>query len=188
MNEIKYQNLKDTYFMLSKNITLLDILLQAEELLENNGIYGYLNWEDGEVLSGPILQRHWVTFALMYPLDNMPDPDGALRLKKLGCKIYYEKNKFSKPIRVRGPEDYDDPKTKKAKKETQDIWVVTIKIPRHLINAALEDYVDVKSQNLEADFVADESGQEMMDPEQTSEQVPQQPAEPQQEVPNAPPQ
>ena len=51
------------------NKTLLDMLLEFEKVLDDTGIYAYKNWMAGEVVEGPILERHWFNVTLMYPRE-----------------------------------------------------------------------------------------------------------------------
>jgi hypothetical protein len=41
--------------------TSLEILMQIDKFLDEFGIYAYKNWMEGEIVSGPEVERHWVT-------------------------------------------------------------------------------------------------------------------------------
>lgn len=107
---------------------ILDILMQCEDVLDSLDIYVYKNWFSGEVISGPKISRYWVTIALKYPLDKMPDPRGSLRLIKYGIKV-----RFIKKERKTTPNVYaeitpnDDPRD-------ESIWLVTLSFPRRLMS------------------------------------------------------
>ena len=92
----------------------------------------FANWEDGELLSGPVDSRHFVTCSFMWPIDKMPDPAGGKRLLDKGCKVSYKKDELLKPREIKSPEDYR-PGTTKGKIDAHDIWVVEIKMPKNLI-------------------------------------------------------
>ena len=52
----------------------LGILKDFERVIDELDVYVFANWEDGELLSGPVDSRHFVTCSFMWPLDKMPDP------------------------------------------------------------------------------------------------------------------
>lgn len=127
---IDLEKLEDSTYM-------LDILLQCENVLDMFDVYTALNWFDGEVVKGPIVRRHWVSFSLLYPHDKMPDPRMALRLLKHGiqCEFNQVKREVAGDVNTRDHE---------PKKPTD--WLVTITIPRRLLDqteeAELEAYDD----------------------------------------------
>lgn len=138
----KYEDIKATYDQLNANATLLDMLLEFEELLDNIGLYGYKNWQDGEVVSGPNLQRHWVSITLMYDHENMPDPEGGLRIKKLKGEVFFEKGRFKEPVKVSVANAYRDSISKAAPLKEKTVWLVTVKLPRSLLNSAMDEYIE----------------------------------------------
>ena len=110
----------------------LTILKDFERVLDELDVYVFANWEDGELLSGPVDSRHFVTCSFMWPADKMPDPSGGKRLLDRGCKVTYAKDELLKPREIKSPEDYR-PGTTKGKIDAHDIWVVQIKMPKELI-------------------------------------------------------
>ena len=110
----------------------LGILKDFERVLDELDVYVFKNWEDGELLSGPVDSRHFVTCSFMWPIDKMPDPAGGKRLLDKGCKVTYKKDELLKPREIKSPEDYR-PGTVKGKIDAHDIWVVEIRMPRALI-------------------------------------------------------
>ena len=72
--------------------TAFAVLKDFERVLDELDIYVYDNWEDGELLAGPEIERHWVTCAFMWPRDKMPDPMGGKRLLDYDCKVFYKKD------------------------------------------------------------------------------------------------
>ena len=115
------------------NETLLDLLLEFEKILDETGIYAYKNWSIGEVVEGPLLERHWFNVTLMYPHDNMPDPDAIRRLHKQGCTVNYVKEQIEVPRKVKSLEDIEDLQSKTPKTEKKDVWLVKIEMPRRFI-------------------------------------------------------
>ena len=41
--------------------TLLDLLLEWEDVLDNLDIYAFPNWKLGELVDGPKIEKYWVT-------------------------------------------------------------------------------------------------------------------------------
>lgn len=121
------------------------VLKDFERVLDDLDIYVYANWEDGELVEGPKISRHWVTCSFMWPKDKMPDPMGGKRLLDYDCKVTYGRDKIIKPRKIRKPDDIR-PMTKKGKLDTHPIWVVEIMMPKKLIAdiysgyKALNDY------------------------------------------------
>ena len=110
----------------------LSILKDFERVLDELDVYVFANWEDGELLSGPVDSRHFVTCSFMWPADKMPDPSGGKRLLDKGCKVTYKRDELLKPRKIKTPND-DRPGTTKGKIDAHDIWVVEIKMPKELI-------------------------------------------------------
>ncbi len=110
----------------------LGILKDFERVIDELDVYVFKNWEDGELLEGPIDSRHFVKCSFMWPADQMPDPSGGKRLLDRGCKVTYKKDTLFKPRTIKGPEDYR-PGTTKGKIDGHEIWVVEIKMPKELI-------------------------------------------------------
>lgn len=164
--------------------SILHMLMEMEKTLDNANLYAYQNWMCGELVDGPVIDRYWFTVTLMYPEKLMPDPDGALRLVKYGCKVYFKKDTFLEPTKVLGPTDLRsgilNPR-KQAKLLEQPVWLVVIEMPRKFvdeaqdallgfednenididdINAAWDEGLDNESASKEEDVDADEDARE----------------------------
>ena len=124
----------------------LTILKDFERVLDELDVYVFANWEDGELLSGPVDSRHFVTCSFMWPADKMPDPSGGKRLLDRGCKVTYAKDELLKPREIKSPEDYR-PGTTKGKIDAHDIWVVQIKMPKELIGNFKHGKDEIESQD-----------------------------------------
>ena len=124
----------------------LTILKDFERVLDELDVYVFQNWEDGELLSGPVDSRHFVTCSFMWPADKMPDPSGGKRLLDRGCKVTYAKDELLKPREIKSPEDYR-PGTVKGKIDAHDIWVVQIKMPKELIGNFKHGKDEIESQD-----------------------------------------
>lgn len=96
---IDIEKLKDSDY-------LVDLLVQMEDVLDSLDIYVFEHWIDGEIVEGPTVRRHWVSFCLLYPRRKMPDPRAALRLLKHGVKV-----EFSRVHRKEGKKKSDDQRT-----------------------------------------------------------------------------
>ena len=112
--------------------TAFSVLKDFERVLDELDIYVYENWEDGEIVSGPNIEKHWVTCEFMWPRDKMPDPMGGKRLIDYDCKVSLEKTNVIKPRKIKEPGDIR-PGTKKGKLDRHPIWVVKIQMPKDLI-------------------------------------------------------
>ena len=124
----------------------LSILKDFERVIDELDVYVFKNWEDGELLSGPVDSRHFVTCSFMWPADKMPDPAGGQRLLDRGCKVFYKKDELLKPRQIKGPEDYR-PGTTKGKIDSHDIWVVEIRMPKELIGNFKHGKDEIESQD-----------------------------------------
>lgn len=130
------KNVDTIYSTNSSLATLKDF----ERVLDEMDLYVYKNWEDGEVVEGPIVKRHWIKVSLMWPKNKMPDPMGAKRLLDYDCKIQYERSHLIVPRKIKTPDDLR-PGTKKGKLDKKPIWIVHITIPRKLVADIYDGYM-----------------------------------------------
>ena len=101
MDDIKQNDIIDNLRNVDGNGTLLDILLEFEHMLEEQGMYGYENWKQGEVAQGPKLSRYWLNVTLMYPYLKMPNPKAKARLENIGCDVKFKKATLKTPRTVK---------------------------------------------------------------------------------------
>lgn len=123
------------------NNSTLAVLKDFERVLDEMDIYVYDNWLDGELLSGPKIDRHWVSAEFMWPKNKRPDPEGARRLIEIGCKIKYTKDELIEPRKIKSPDDFR-PGTKKGKLDAHPVWVVKILMPKKLVFDIFNSYMD----------------------------------------------
>lgn len=142
-------SIKKALVGISKGEGLLDTLLEFERTLDNAELFAYKNWILGELVEGPNIGRYWYTVKFMFPYDMMPDPDGGLRLTKLGAKVNFQKGVFKKPVKVHGPEDWVDPQSKRAKMAEHEIWIVTIELPIKYIQRGLEQTDEIIQKDID---------------------------------------
>jgi hypothetical protein len=124
---------------LTVNDSAFKILKDFERVMDELDMYVYKNWEEGELLAGPVVSRYHVECKFMWPYEEMPDPVGGERLLDYGCKITYAKEKVLVPRKVRKPDDFR-PGTKKGKIDAHPIWVVSISMPKKLMQDIFQGY------------------------------------------------
>lgn len=122
------QNLSSIY----ENDKAFAILKDFERVIDELGIYVYKNWDKGELVEGPIIDRHWVTCSFMWDKKEMPDPMGGKRLLDYDCKVNYKKSSIIQARKIKKPDDIR-PGTKKGKLDTKPVWLVEIQMPKKLI-------------------------------------------------------
>lgn len=113
--------------------TNFQILKDFERVMDELDIYVFENWIDGELASGPDVERHWVTCQFMWPEKKMPNPVGGQRLVDYNCKVKYISTEVTEPRPIRKPEDVR-PGTRKGKLDSKPVWVVEIMMPKKLIS------------------------------------------------------
>jgi hypothetical protein len=146
-----YTTLDDVYG--SENV--LDILVEFERVFDQLDIYVYKNWDRGEIVEGPQIDRYWITVTLMYPHKLMPDPDGAMRLIDHGCKVWYGQDKLRYVGKIQGPESYEENEKgqlEPALKETK-VWVVKVTMPRHFVDEISTEREEVGNTTVDMDDV-----------------------------------
>jgi hypothetical protein len=139
----------------------LETLMDIERVMDTANIYVYKNWIEGEVVEGPRIDRYWVTVTLMYPKALMPDPEGAMRLIKNGCKVYYTEEKLVTAAKLRSPDDSEGkdgadgkrPGQTRAKKVIKPIWLVTLVMPRKYLDDVEASKLRVDDQGINSDAV-----------------------------------
>jgi len=143
--------------------TAFAVLKDFERVLDELDIYVYENWEDGELLAGPEIERHWVSCSFMWNRDNMPDPMGGKRLLDYDCKVFYKKDSITIPRKIRKPDDIR-PGTKKGKLDRKEIWVVKIQMPKKLIVDMYSGQQEMQNFNTEPAVDASAQAQPEMQP------------------------
>lgn len=152
------------------NETLLDLLLEFEKILDETGIYAYKNWASGEVVEGPLLERHWFGVTLMYPHAMMPDPDALRRLHKQGCKVEYIKEQVEVPRKVKSLEDIEDLQSKKPKTDTKDVWLVKIEMPRRFVENFDDRSLEISGKDIDMSSLNQAYDEGIIDPNQATQQ------------------
>jgi hypothetical protein len=139
-------NIRDIYMSEGSLTTLLDF----ERVLDEVDIYAFKNWAIGELVDGPEIGKYRVTCTFMWPLKLMPDPRGGRRLLAFDCEVEYKKQEIKIPVKITDPSDYR-PGTKKAKLMTQQVWLVTITMPKALMNDIRTGSIEMEDQDIDLD-------------------------------------
>lgn len=126
----------------------LAILKDYERVFDELDLYVFENWQDGEIVSGPKVERHWVTCEFMWPQNKMPDPEAAKRLGEYGCQVKYRKDILVAPRKIETPDDIR-PGTKKGKLDESPIWIVEIQMPKKLMLEIFRGYHNQMMDELE---------------------------------------
>ena len=139
--------INDNIKKISDTNTLLDMLLEFEGVLDNIELYAYKNWNKGEVVAGPKLGRYFIEVAIMYQEKDMPDPDALLRLRKNDCEVKMYKDNLEMPRKIKSVDDTEvrvrgDNARRVAKKQSNVVWVVEIRMPRRFVDEFNKDQID----------------------------------------------
>lgn len=180
-------NIKDIYMSDGSLTTLLDM----ERVLDELDVYAFKNWEIGELVEGPNIDKYRVSATFMWPKKLMPDPRGGRRLLPFDCEVLYKKQKIKIPIKINDPSDYRAG-TKKAKIIEREVWLVSITMPKNLISDIKTGSVELEDQDIDLEEL-DQAYEQDLDQEanqsQAQAQNAQQNLQPQTQqpgVPNAP--
>lgn len=169
--------------------SLVDVLIQLENFIDNLDIYVFKNWFEGEIIDGPVIRKYWVGMSLLYEHDKMPDPSGALILEKHGAKVKYTlrniedtsvtKNALDLPAigqitDIEGGQGVygDNSVTLNAMRvpSVKKVWIVDIMVPRIFIDelnaldidvydSASEDDIDIIQNRNNAEVEGQENDQ-----------------------------
>lgn len=152
--------------LLSENSKAFTVLKDFERVLDELDIYVFKNWEEGELVAGPIVNRYSVTCKFMWDINEMPDPEGGRRLFDYGCQVEYQKDEILVPRKIKDPDDYR-PGTRKGKIDAHPIWTVKITMPKKLMqdvsigkenreNAKIAELMRYNTNNIDATGAAQE--------------------------------
>jgi hypothetical protein len=114
----------------------------------------------------------------MWPHKMMPDPRGGERLLDYDCEVYYAKDMLEYPIKVEDPDDFDAG-TKMPKMAKKPVWLVTIVMPKKLMQEIQQGSLELEGATLDMEDIEsayEEGNDEAMtdqEEEQNAEQQPQ---------------
>lgn len=153
-NDIDFPSIVDTIKGVYTSDASLSTLLDFERVLDEADLYAYKNWELGELVDGPDIKRYTVTCVFMYPERLMPDPRGGKRLLNLGCEIKFKKTVIKVPVTIEQPDDYKAG-THYPKLTERTVWLVSIMIPKELMNTIREGSIDLADQTIDLEELDD---------------------------------
>lgn len=171
-DDVNYVSIIDNIKGIYTSDGSMSLLLDFERVLDEADLYAFKNWEYGELVSGPESKKYSVTCMFMWPYKLMPDPRGAKRLAKIGCKIKFKKTKIRVPVEVK---DYDDfqPGTRYPKMQHRKIWLISIEIPVELIDDIKEGSIEMADQTIDLEEI-DKAYDNDLDKEGSEDQAQQQ--------------
>ena len=171
-------NVKEIYASDSSLSTLMDF----ERVLAELDLYAFANWKKGELVSGPINEKYFVTCTFMWPKKLMPDPRGGERLLGYDCEVSYELSHLEYPAKVKTRDDFKIG-THMPKMVRTKVWLVTIVMPKSLISEIHQGSVELEGETLDIEEI-ESAYQDGMDEEDQTDQTPEdQSTEEQFEVP-----
>jgi hypothetical protein len=142
------ENTKEIFMTDSSLSTLLDF----ERVLDELDLYVFAHWKEGELVEGPVYEKYFVTCTFMWPYKMMPDPRGGERLLDYDCEVYYSKDTLEYPIKVENPDDYE-PGTKMPKLGKKPVWLVTVVMPKKLMQEIQQGSLDLESATLDLEDI-----------------------------------
>lgn len=142
------ENVKDIYMSDSALATLLDV----ERVIDELDIYAFENWKLGELIEGPIYEKYFVTCTFMWPYKKMPNPRGGEQLLNYNCEVLYKKDHLIYPVKPKSPDDFK-PGTKMPKTKSVPIWLVTITMPKKLMDEIHQGSIELENEKLDLDDV-----------------------------------
>ena len=142
------ENTKDIFMTDSALTSLLDF----ERVLDELDTYVFAHWKEGELVEGPVYEKYFVTCTFMWPHKMMPDPRGGERLLDYDCEVYYAKDQLEYPIKVEDPDDFEAG-TKMPKMAKKPIWLVTIVMPKKLMQEIQQGSLELEGATLDMEDI-----------------------------------
>lgn len=153
-NDIDFVSIASTVKGIMTSDGAMSTLLDFERVLDQSDLYAFKNWLIGELVQGPDVGRYSVTCVFMWPYKLMPDPSGAKRLMKIGCKLKFVKSEVKIPIQIQDYEDYV-PGTRYPKAVKKKVWFVEIEIPLELMDDIKEGSIDLADATIDLKEIED---------------------------------
>jgi hypothetical protein len=141
-------NVKNLYATDSSLKTLMDF----ERVLDELDTYVFANWSKGELVEGPKYDKYFITCSFMWPYKLMPDPRGGERLLDYKCEITYKKDVLFYPVEVKDFNDFN-PGTKTPKAAKKPVWIVTIVMPKQLMQDILQGSLELEAETVDIEDI-----------------------------------
>lgn len=158
-------NTKEIFMTDSVVSTLLDFERVCDEL----DLYSFEHWKHGELVDGPKYEKYFVECTFMWPYKKMPNPKGAARLAEYDCDVSYKQDFFEHPKHVKDPKDFK-PGTKVPKLVKTPVWLVTIVMPKKLMQDIEQGALELESGTVDMEDI-DSAYETGADNESVSPQV-----------------
>ena len=155
------RNIQDLY----ENNSNIAILKDFERVIDELDLYAFDNLKKGELVEGPVYEKYFVTCTFMWPYKFMPDPRAAERLVEYDCEVYYKHDTLLYPIKVKQPDDFKAG-TKMPKMGRLPIWLVTITVPKKLMQDITQGSLELEGETIDAEDI-DQSYEEGLDDKMT---------------------
>lgn len=163
------ENTKDIFMTDSALTSLLDF----ERVLDELDLYVFAHWKEGELVEGPVYEKYFVTCTFMWPYKLMPDPRGGERLLDYDCEVFYAKDQLEFPVKVENPDDFE-PGTKMPKMGKKPVWLVTIVMPKKLMQEIQQGSLELEGATLDLEDIEsayEEGNDQSMDFDQEQQNV-----------------
>jgi hypothetical protein len=151
---VDYVSIIDTVKGIYTSDGSMNTLLDFERVLDESDLYAYRNWELGELVQGPTVNRYSVSCVFMWPYNLMPNPKGSKRLVTVGCTVKFVKTTIEVPVEVKDYENYV-PGTRYPKMSPKKVWLVYIEIPKELLDDIKEGTIDLAGQTIDLEELDD---------------------------------
>jgi len=153
-DNVDYVSIIDTVKGIYTSDGSMNTLLDFERVLDESDLYAYRNWELGELVQGPTVNRYSVSCVFMWPYNLMPNPKGSKRLVTVGCTVKFVKTTIEVPVEVKDYENYV-PGTRYPKMSPKKVWLVYIEIPKELLDDIKEGTIDLAGQTIDLEELDD---------------------------------
>ena len=153
-NSIDYPSIIDNIKGIYTSDGSMSILMDFERCLDEADLYAFRNWELGELVAGPNINKYTVDCTFMFPYKNMPDPRGAKRLMSIGCKLKFKKTKIKVPVKVEDESDFI-PNGHYPKSKEKRVWLVFIQLPKEIMDDVRQGSIELADQTVDLEELDD---------------------------------
>jgi len=156
MSSYTSEDINNTIRLINQDKRLLDMIMEVDGLLEHLGLYAYKNWQKGKIVEVGRPSKYWVSLTLMYERNEMPDPEGGLRLTKKDIKVKFTEDTYVYPKKITKPDDIEVEIKKnrvyrRTKTNEDPVWLVELKVPRKYVEEIEDNYIITDNENVDMD-------------------------------------
>lgn len=138
------QNIEQIY----ESNNSLNLLKDFERVIDELDLYVFENWQEGELVTGPVEHRYFVECTFMWDKEKMPEPKGGQRLSEYGCKVGFAESILKEVRKIESPDDIR-PGTRKGKIDHRPVWMVKIKMPKTLMKNIDRGYTNLDKNKVQ---------------------------------------